>query len=111
MSKLDRLYDTARWRRLRAHQLREHPLCRFCLESRGMVTPATVADHVVAHKGDINQFWLSELQSLCHQCHVSTKAYIEQRGYSPDARLSVPTSKESRSKIEIARQRRLVTGA
>ena len=83
MSKLDHLYDTARWRRLRAHQLREHPLCRFCLEGRGMVTLATVADHVIAHKGDINKFWLGELQSLCHQCHVSTKAFIEQRGYSP----------------------------
>jgi 5-methylcytosine-specific restriction protein A len=101
MSKLDHLYDTARWRRLRAHQLRERPLCRFCLEGRGMATPATVADHVIAHKGDIDKFWLGDLQSLCHYCHVIAKAFIEQRGYSPLVGLDgYPVDKSSLLPVE-----------
>jgi hypothetical protein len=42
----------------------------------------TIADHVVPHKGDWNDFRLGELQSLCKQCHDSTKQLIERRGYS-----------------------------
>jgi hypothetical protein len=44
----NRFYKTARWQRLRQFQLREHPLCKFCLE-RGRVTSANVVDHVVPH--------------------------------------------------------------
>jgi 5-methylcytosine-specific restriction endonuclease McrA len=42
----DRVYKTARWKRLRKHQLARHPLCKFCLEL-GVVTAANVVDHVV----------------------------------------------------------------
>ena len=28
----DRFYATARWARIRKHQLLEHPLCAFCAE-------------------------------------------------------------------------------
>ena len=78
-----KLYDTARWQRIRAHQLRTHPLCKFCLE-RGIMTPATIADHVEPHRGDVNKFWLGKLQSLCHTCHNSRKREIEGRGYYVD---------------------------
>jgi hypothetical protein len=61
-------YCTASWNRRRAHQLMIQPLCRICLEAR-RVTPATVADHVVPHKGDFTAFRLGELRSLCVECH------------------------------------------
>jgi 5-methylcytosine-specific restriction endonuclease McrA len=44
------------------------PLCALCLQC-GHVTPATVADHVVSHKGDFTAFKLGELRSLCSACH------------------------------------------
>jgi len=53
---------------MREHQLRIEPLCRLC-DQRGLVVPATVADHIVDHCGDWNQFRLGELQSLCEECH------------------------------------------
>ncbi|WP_208821389.1 HNH endonuclease [Bradyrhizobium neotropicale] len=76
-------YGTAFWQRRRQLQLREHPLCKFCLE-RGVITKATVADHVQPHKGDWNKFCLGELQSLCTDCHNSSKRYVELRGYRMD---------------------------
>src|SRR5262245_46438590 len=44
-------YSTARWARIRRHQLREQPLCAFCLE-RGIVTAAEICDHVEPHHGE-----------------------------------------------------------
>jgi 5-methylcytosine-specific restriction endonuclease McrA len=76
-------YKTARWQRLRRLQLREHPLCAFCLE-RGRVTAANVVDHVEPHHGDWTKFCTSKLQSLCEPCHNSAKRQIELRGYCID---------------------------
>src|SRR5215831_12072344 len=69
-----------RWRKRARHQLQVEPLCRGC-KSEGRLTAASVVDHVVPHRGDINSFWLYELQSLCTFHHNSTKKIIEQRGY------------------------------
>ena len=69
-----------RWRKRARHQLQVEPLCRMC-KSEGRITAATVADHVTPHRGNINSFWLGELQSLCTFHHNSTKKIIEQRGY------------------------------
>jgi 5-methylcytosine-specific restriction endonuclease McrA len=63
-----RWYGTASWQRRRRHQLMVEPLCRLCLEA-GRVTPATVCDHVVPHRGDFTAFRLGELRSLCAECH------------------------------------------
>jgi hypothetical protein len=82
------LYNSARWKRRRALQLRTHPLCRFCLEGRGLVVPATIADHVEPHGGDPNKFFLGELQSLCKPCHDSRKRFMELNGYAPDVGLN-----------------------
>ena len=80
---LGHLYDSARWKRMRTYQLQLHPLCKYCLE-RAIVTPATICDHTVPHKGDINKFWLGQLQSLCDNCHKATKHFEELHGYRPD---------------------------
>jgi 5-methylcytosine-specific restriction endonuclease McrA len=63
-----RWYCTASWQRRRAHQLMIEPLCRLCLEA-GLVTPATVADHIEPHRGDFTAFRLGPLRSLCADCH------------------------------------------
>ena len=74
-------YHTTRWRKKRKRQLAEHPLCTMC-ERRGIVTVATVADHVTPHNGDPDLFWYGELQSLCASCHSGAKAMQERHGYS-----------------------------
>jgi 5-methylcytosine-specific restriction endonuclease McrA len=78
-----RFYDTARWQRRRTLQLKHHPLCKFCL-NRGVVTRATVADHVIPHKGNWTLFSLGDLQSLCSSCHSNQKQAIEHRGYTDE---------------------------
>jgi 5-methylcytosine-specific restriction endonuclease McrA len=65
-------YTTA-WQRAREAYLAQHPLCIFC-ERDGLVTAATVVDHVEAHHGDDARFWDSgNWQSLCKPHHDSTK--------------------------------------
>jgi 5-methylcytosine-specific restriction endonuclease McrA len=76
-------YQKQRWRNRAKHQLRVEPLCRLCLQ-RGIVTAATVCDHVQPHRGGVNKFWLGELQSLCKPCHDRDKKFLERRGYLPD---------------------------
>jgi hypothetical protein len=79
-----RLYKSPRWRRIRAKQLADEPLCRMCI-AEGRVTPATVCDHLVPHRGDPVKFFEGPFQSLCDQapwrCHSSRKQSIERIGY------------------------------
>jgi hypothetical protein len=65
-------YWTSRWRATSRMQLRDEPLCRFCTKA-GRVTPATVCDHVIDHKGNADLFWNGERQSLCATCHNQAK--------------------------------------
>lgn len=78
MSAHAHLYDR-RWRKRRAAQLAEHPLCRLCMDMRGRVTAASVADHVVPHRGDPALFE-GPLQSLCAPCHSGWKQELETSG-------------------------------
>jgi hypothetical protein len=66
-----RWYDLQVWKTRRRYQRRVEPLCRLCL-AEGVVTPATIADHVVAHGGDWNSFRLGELQSLWEGAAIAT---------------------------------------
>lgn len=72
-----RWYKTARWQRLRAAQLAEHPLCAMCLPKP---TVATVCDHKEPHRGDEVKFWSGPFQSLCKPHHDSDKQRIEKGG-------------------------------
>lgn len=68
ISAAQRGYD-ARWRKARKWFLSRNPLCVQCLED-GRLTPATVVDHVVPHRGDVNLFWdVNNWQALCKSCH------------------------------------------
>lgn len=67
-SRHERGYDS-KWVKARAGYLLHHPLCAEC-ERQGRITPATVVDHVVPHKGDVGLFWdVSNWQPLCAPCH------------------------------------------
>src|SRR5579864_4331363 len=70
-------YNTARWRRRRAEQLRAEPFCAMCLSYSGVFQAATVADHREPHRGDPVKFWTGELQSLCKPHHDRDKKLIE----------------------------------
>ena len=72
------LYRYARWLRLRREQLQSELLCRFCLIV-GRETAATVCDHVVPHRGDVDAFWSGPFQSLCVGCHNRDKQRLERR--------------------------------
>jgi len=73
------MYNTSRWRKLRARQLETEPLCRMC-QAQGLVTEATVCDHVEPHRGDEVKFWAGPFQSLCRDHHNGAKQRQEQRG-------------------------------
>jgi 5-methylcytosine-specific restriction enzyme A len=74
-------YNRVAWDRRRRNQLLTNPLCKFCLVE-GRSELARVADHVVPHRGNVNLFFLGELQSLCIPCHNRVKQGDENRGYS-----------------------------
>jgi len=85
MSRLQ--YNNRRWIRERKLFLQDHPLCRMCMD-HGKVTPATVVDHVIPHRGDDDRFWeKSNWQALCKHCHDSHKQRLETSGRSVGARL------------------------
>jgi 5-methylcytosine-specific restriction enzyme A len=60
-------------------QLVEHPLCVMC-EMLGKLVPASVVDHVVPHKGDLERFFNGPFQSLCKHHHDSAKQREERSG-------------------------------
>ena len=61
-------YD-ARWRKARTAFLQRNPLCNECMK-RGRITPATVVDHIIPHRGDRKLFWDEQnWQPLCKSCH------------------------------------------
>lgn len=62
------MYGTA-WKKIRAHHLRQQPLCVTC-QAEGKLTPANVVDHIQDHKGDFALFYTpGNLQSLCKRHH------------------------------------------
>lgn len=60
---------TRTWEKARLAYLRVHPLCVVC-ERESRLTPATVVDHVIPHRGDSYAFWdEANWQSLCGYHH------------------------------------------
>lgn len=59
------------WGRARVVFLSANPLCRPCSrKSPPQITPATVVDHIVDHKGDQRLFWdRANWQPSCERCH------------------------------------------
>lgn len=70
-------FYNSKWQGARADYLARHPLCVMC-QTAGRLTPATVVDHVVPHKGDASRFWdQSNWQALCAPHHNSAKQSAE----------------------------------
>jgi len=71
----------SRWQKARATYLTSHQLCVVCAR-QGMVTEATVVDHIKPHKGNQALFWdVDNWQALCKPCHDSWKARLERSGH------------------------------
>lgn len=66
-----------KWQRYRLRFLAKNPVCRMCA-AEGRITEATVVDHVIPHRGDMELFWKGEHQPLCASCHG--KKSIEEGG-------------------------------
>ncbi len=86
-NRLNHLYKTSRWQKLRAFRLAMEPLCAMC-EDEGRATQATVCDHITPHKGNEQAFWAGPFQSLCQSHHSSDKQRIE-KGGKPKPRTGV----------------------
>lgn len=68
------------WRQIRYKRLVQYPLCKLCGDL-GIVTAATVVDHIIPHRGSKALFFDStNLQSLCEHCHNSIKQQQEKSG-------------------------------
>ena len=72
---------TSAWTKARDAYLMHHPLCAQC-QLNGMVTAASVVDHIVPHRGDKALFWDSagNWQPLCKPCH-DRKTATEDGGF------------------------------
>jgi 5-methylcytosine-specific restriction protein A len=58
-----------RWRKRSKQYLLENPLCAPC-KRLGVLTAATIVDHVIPHRGNMELFWdESNWQSACKPCH------------------------------------------
>ena len=59
------LYNSPKWKVMRAQQLKEQPFCEIC------GAEATEVHHTIPHNGDPNIFFDSSiLMSICHSCHT-----------------------------------------
>ena len=94
-----RWYCTAGWQRRRRHQLHIEPLCRLCLEA-GRVTPATVADHVEPHRGDLTR------SSSVRSAACAPTATMGSTGIMPRAHRSARTAPLPTRTIRGTRARR-----
>lgn len=69
----DAWYRSTPWRKVSALQRKEEPLCRECLRV-GVLTPATLVDHIVPIKDGGARLDSANLQSLCDACHSRKSA-------------------------------------
>lgn len=69
-----KLYNTAKWLKLRQLILSEQPFCVICNDI-GLIVRATEVDHIKDHCGDTALFYdCDNLQPLCKACHSSKTA-------------------------------------
>ena len=61
--KTDSFYVSGRWKKLRAWQLQQEPLCAMC------AAPAQMVDHIKEIKEGGDPMAVDNLQSLCFHCH------------------------------------------
>src|SRR5262245_51580224 len=70
---------TSQWERARKAFLSTNPFCVMC-EREGRISPATIVDHIAAHRSDRRLFWdRNNWQALCKPHHDRDKQR-EERG-------------------------------
>lgn len=73
-------YKLAAWLNIRKRRLASDPLCVMCL-AKGITKAATIADHIVPHRGVRELFFsYANTQSLCDSCHSRDKQRMEANG-------------------------------
>lgn len=82
----NRLINTVRWRKLRHQVITDHPLCVRCLRE-DRVRPATEVHHIRPVEEATGEaamsrlmFDPSNLQALCHSCHVESHKELGRSG-------------------------------
>lgn len=69
---INKLYDDPKWRAYSREFLGHNPKCYCC---GGL---ATVTDHIIAHKGDVEYFWKEDnYLPLCFRCHNTITALFD----------------------------------
>ncbi|WP_217638639.1 HNH endonuclease signature motif containing protein [Nitrosospira multiformis] len=69
-----------RWQQERKVFLGRNPFCAQCAK-QGKRTIATIVDHIIPHKGDLEKFWNKDnWQAMCKPCHDSHKQRLEKSG-------------------------------
>lgn len=69
-----KIYQSAKWQRLRKAKLMQNPLCEECL-AKGIVKPAVDIHHIdsfMNYTGNMRlqkAYDFNNLQSLCKECH------------------------------------------
>lgn len=67
---MSRVYDTQRWKRVRANQLNREPTCRMCRElGMSVPRPAQHVDHITPLAAGGAPYDRANLMSLCHSHH------------------------------------------
>lgn len=66
-------YQSMAWRNLRKAFITQHPICEEC-KKKGIITPATVVDHIVPINEGGAALSPDNLQSLCDRCHNKKSA-------------------------------------
>jgi len=79
LKKKGRLYDTARWKRVRRRQLARELFCRSCAEE-GRDELATQVDHIVPLERGGAPFDPENLQSLCATHHSMKTNLFDKNG-------------------------------
>jgi 5-methylcytosine-specific restriction endonuclease McrA len=70
-----KLYDSAEWKRVRAHILTERVLCELC-KAQGRVVPGVEVHHIADLADGGAPFDADNLQLLCTSCHsIITKTH------------------------------------
>lgn len=99
-----RIYDGKQWRNLRLMHLRRQPLCVMCGEAGGTV------DHIIPIEQDGEMWNVSNLQTLCFDCHQlkrAKEAQMKKRNekYNQSCRVTVVTGPPGAGKTSYVKER------
>ena len=81
-----KVYQTAKWRKLRLSKLQLYPLCELCLK-KDIVKPAVDVHHIISpfsvqqNYKDFYAYNFNNLMSLCKECHGKIHSEHKEKDY------------------------------